>query len=234
MYIYLADCRYFKEIHAAFGACRTILPTVPCHSLAHPVACHPDMVLFFAGSGRLICAPEVFKAYHRLLSPYGVCLVQGKSALGCDYPHDVAYNVLSTATHAFARKNSVDPVILDYLEKKNIHCCNVNQGYARCSTVLFGDRLITADPSVHHAAKAAGFTVLFIRPGYVELPGYDYGFLGGASGLLEGNTVAFFGDLNTHPDGLAIRQFISGGGFHVCEIPGRPLTDIGTLLCIEL
>ncbi|MBQ2696162.1 MAG: hypothetical protein IJF61_02545 [Clostridia bacterium] len=232
--IYIVDCRYFDAVSASFGTGRILLPSVPCKELDEPVSCHPDMVLFAPEKGTLICAKEVFEDYQKLLSPYGVRLVQGKSNLMRDYPKDIAYNVLYTSVGAFARFDSTDARVTDFLEKQKVQKHNVNQGYARCSTVSFGAAVITADTTISEAGKAAGLSVLKINSGFVSLPGYDYGFLGGASGVLEDNTVAFFGDLSTHPDGEKIRRFISENGYVCSDVPGTPLLDIGTIFCIEL
>ncbi len=232
--VYIADYRYFEEINDAFGEGRIILPSFPCHSLPEPTNGHPDMTIFPLLGGYAICAPEVCSAYQPVLAPFGITLMEGKTTLNSDYPGDVAYNVLKADGCAFARWDSTDPEIAGLLDECGISRHNIHQGYARCSTVLFGHCMITADPSVKNEGEAAGFEVLSVSGGHVELPGYEYGFLGGASGILDGNTVAFIGDLSFHPDGDAIRQFIQNHGFSVAEIPGKPLRDIGTLLCIEL
>ncbi|MBR7163442.1 MAG: hypothetical protein IKD21_00510 [Clostridia bacterium] len=232
--VYIIDNRYYDAVYAAFAGNRTFLPSVTCHALAAPVSAHPDMVLFSAEKGTCICAAEVYSQYLKILSPFGVELVQGNASLGSDYPADIAYNVLNTRAGAFARFDSTDKHLTRLLDKKHIKKVNVGQGYARCSSVSFGDALISADPTIIKAGKEAGLSVLSITPGYVNLPGYDYGFIGGASGILGGDTVAFFGDLSYHPDGEKIRNFITANGFFVAEMPGQPLSDIGTIFCIEL
>ena len=232
--IYIVDRRYFDAISAFFGKGRIILPSFPCMALDKPVSCHPDMVLFSPEKGTLICANEVFADYQNLLSPYGVRLVQGKSRLRRDYPKDIAYNVLHTTVGAFAKFDSTDSQIMNFLEKHHVQKHNVNQGYARCSTVSFASAVITADAGIEKAGLAAGLSVLKVQPGFVLLPGYQYGFLGGASGIIDDDTIAFFGDLSSHPDGEAIRKFIHAKGYSLCEIAGQPLIDIGTIFCIEL
>ncbi len=232
--VYIADYRYFEEINDAFGEGRIILPSFPCPSLPEPTNGHPDLAIFPLLGGYALCAPEVYPAYQPVLAPFGITLVPGTASLSCDYPGDIAYNVLKADGCAFARWDSTDPQIAALLDECGIVRHDVRQGYARCSTVLFDGFMITADPSIKEAGERAGFKVLSVSPGHVELPGYEYGFLGGASGILDGNTIVFFGDLDFHPDGSAIRQFIKTNGFSVKEMPGKPLRDIGTLLCIEL
>ena len=232
--LYIVDKRYYDAITAAFGHGRIMLPSVLCPALSKPVATHPDMILFSPEKGVVICAKEVFAEYSRLLSPYGIRLVQGESHLNSAYPEDIAYNVLNTPAGAFARFDKTDRQIVLALQTRNKRMHSVKQGYARCSSVSFGNALVTADTTIAKAGRLAGLSVLTIRPGFVSLPGYDYGFLGGASGIIDGDTVAFSGDLDTHPDGEVIRSFIRKNGFQIAEIPGLPLTDVGTIFCIDL
>ncbi len=232
--IYIVENRYYDAFCSSLGKGFTVLPSVTCKSLDAPVSAHPDMVLFTAEKGVVICAKEVYEDYHKMLSPFGVKLVQGTATLGCDYPHDVAYNVLNTSAGAYARFDYTDKQIISHLDAKKIPKISVRQGYARCACVALPGALITADPTLLKAGKKAGLDLLSVTPGFVVLPGYDYGFLGGASGILGDDTVAFFGDLSTHPDGDRIHNFIAKHGFAVKEVPHQPLTDIGTIFCIEL
>ncbi|MBR6729535.1 MAG: hypothetical protein IKL80_05165, partial [Clostridia bacterium] len=213
--VYIADRRYYEAIQQAFGKGRIILPSVPCASIAEPVSGHPDMVLYSAGKGLLVCAPEVYEAYERILSPFGVNLVQGERSLSVCYPEDIAYNVLCAGHVAFALWEKTDGKIQELIKQQGISMYRTTQGYARCSALSFADCLISADPSLCQAAEKAGFCVLQIAPGNILLPGYPYGFIGGATGIMEENTVAFFGDLSLHPEGERIRSFIQKRGFSV-------------------
>lgn len=95
-----------------------------------------------------------------------------------------------------------------------------------------GGAVITADTGIASALESRGLAVLRIRPGYVNLPGYDMGFLGGTSGRI-GDAVWFNGDLSRHPDHLAIRTFIRGRGLEVVDFPGIELVDIGSIIAKE-
>lgn len=230
--IYIVDRRYYHAFTDAFGTGDIFLPSVCCPDLAEPVSCHPDMTLFDAG-GTVICAPSTYQAYRRILSPFGINLVQGKTPLSRDYPNDIAYNVLNTANCAFARWDRTEEQIRSLLDQLGILRVPVRQGYSRCAALAVGNGIITADPGIGAAAQKAGLAVLLIRPGHVLLPGYDCGFIGGASGIV-GDAVVFFGGLDTHPDGVDIRAFITAQGFSVRDLSGQPLIDVGTVFAIEV
>ena len=106
----------------------------------------------------------------------------------------------------------------------------MKQGYACCSIVpVDEDSIITADRGIARAAEAAGIKVLTVEAGHVELPGYDTGFLGGTSGRV-GDEILFNGDLSSHPDFEAIKDFIGSRGLKIKYFEGYPLRDIGSII----
>lgn len=230
--IYVVDNRYFNEIEQAFGEWGRFIPSIPCRELAEPVSGHPDMVLFPDGAGTVVCAPSVFEGYKALLSPFGVKLVQGKKSLLKDYPGDVAYNILNVGGFAFARWDSADEEIVNRLSKSNTPMVPVGQGYSKCSAMVVGNGIVTADVSIAKKAEMVGLSVLRVEAGHIALPGYEYGFIGGATGMLNEQNIAVFGDLHTHPQGAAIRRFAEWQGITCREVLGRPLLDVGTILCV--
>ncbi|MBR7082213.1 MAG: hypothetical protein IKI49_05895, partial [Oscillospiraceae bacterium] len=128
------------------------------------------------------------------------------------------------------RLDITSPKILKYAQNAGLELINVRQGYTRCSCVVVDDSaLITSDSGV--AAALSGrrdLEVLKIREGFVALDGFEYGFLGGASGRI-GRDVIFNGDLSDHPDGEIIRDFIESRGLAVRTFPWR-LRDIGSII----
>lgn len=232
--ILLADARYASLLERYWGSEYTILKSVKCAELPEPVSYHPDMVLFPLGYHSFLCAPNVYSAYQSLLAPYGIKLVQGKRFLSGNYPKDIAYNIASVGTFLFGNKKNADPKILEHARSSGHVFIDVRQGYAKCSTCIADESsIITADPSIRRAAEACGLSVLPIQQGHILLPGYEYGFIGGASGHSKTNTLLFAGDLSLHPDGAAISQFLSKRNIDIIEIPNQKLLDLGTIFSID-
>lgn len=71
--------------------------------------------------------------------------------------------------------------------------------------------------------------ILPVQKGHVALEGFEYGFLGGASGCIDGR-VYFNGDLSAHPDFEKIREFLAERGYETVYFEGEPLTDIGSIV----
>ena len=85
----------------------------------------------------------------------------------------------------------------------------VQQGYTKCSICVVSENaIITSDIGIHCKAKESGIDSLLISPGYIDLPGYKYGFIGGASFKISDNVIAFTGSLDSHPDKDNIEHFL--------------------------
>ena len=93
--------------------------------------------------------------------------------------------------------------------------------------------MITSDPSITTACRKAGFDVLQIRPGFIELPGYSHGFIGGCCGLISADRLAVCGELNTHPDHDRIHRFLTQHNVSVIELCKGPLQDIGGIIPLK-
>ena len=109
----------------------------------------------------------------------------------------------------------------------------VKQRYARCSTCVVDEHsIITADPGIAAACTGA-LDVLQIEPGYIELPGFDYGFLGGCSFKLSAHELAFTGTLHAHPDERRILDFLSARSVEPVYLTDGPLLDIGSAVPVQ-
>lgn len=218
----IVDRRFIDIAKKRWGMKYEIIPSFCCEKIQPSVSAHPDMTLTQI-KDVFVCSPDSFDYYSQFL---GEKLIKGKTELSTHYPLDIAYNVLIYKNHAFGKADYIDQVVKEELQKSNIKLVNVGQGYAKCSACICSEGVITADESIYKACCENDINALKITPGFVELKGYEYGFVGGASGVLNG-VLNFFGDIRNHPDYNKIKDF--------CDfdfIPDFPLTDIGTILCI--
>ena len=70
--------------------------------------------------------------------------------------------------------------------------------------------------------------VLEIEPGHILLPGFDTGFIGGATFKLSAHELAFTGELDGHPDRPAIEAFLEARGVEPVYLTTQPAFDIGS------
>jgi len=195
-----------------------------------PVSGHPDLQIFVCGS-RILCHPDIDPAFLGRIENHAEVLIC-PTLLSRTYPGDVPYNVAFTGSHAFHHHTAIDPRLRDFLLERGVSLCGVSQGYAKCSALIAGERsIITADASIHEAARIAGLDPLIIRPGHIDLPGYGYGFIGGAAGL-DGDTVLVSGTLAHHPDYEAIEEYIVARGKKIVALSRQRAVDLGTIFIL--
>lgn len=154
---------------------------------------------------------------------------------GKKYPENILLNFLFLNNTLYGKLSAIDKNLFDYCKENSIRTVNINQGYARCSTlVLNNNAVITSDLSIERALKNDGVEILLISSGNIVLDGYNYGFIGGAVGKIDENTVAFFGNIENHPDYYLIEKFCKKHNVSIkilCK--DIPLTDIGGIVKIE-
>jgi len=151
--------------------------------------------------------------------------------LGHDYPECAAFCALCLDRYFVHNLGITNPRLLAAAKAAGKTPVDVRQGYARCScAAVDGRSVITADPGIAAALDALGdVDVLTVAPGHVLLPGFEYGFIGGASGRV-GDELVFSGDLSAHPDFEAIEAFVTSRGVRLRYFPEFPLTDIGSII----
>ncbi|MCR3957064.1 MAG: hypothetical protein NUK57_12280 [Gudongella sp.] len=209
---------------------RTI-PTIETSCLPRYVANHPDMVLSPLPDGSVVAAPSVWEYYNNKLENHGIQVRKGWTDLEESYPKDVPYNVTYLKDTLIHRLDVTDGVILDFAEKLNLKRLNIRQGYSKCSLVIVDESSgITSDSGIFKTLSGEGFDVLLIKPGYIRLPGFEYGFIGGATGLISQDKMAVTGNLDLHPDKYRIEEFLTEKGISLLYLTQEPAIDIGTII----
>jgi len=146
--------------------------------------------------------------------------------LGSEYPKDSILNACVMGEHIIHNKKI--SVLSD--RAGFIH---VNQGYAKCNICpVTENALITSDEGIAKACRAKGIDVLLIAAGYIDLDGFDTGFIGGASFKLGENLMAFTGDVMKHPDGKEILEFLSKFNIEAICLSDDRLFDIGSAILL--
>ena len=203
-----------------------------------PVASHPDMTLY-AGFGRLFVrrAHMSDAAFSEAVSdalravPSLSLTVTDDLPSAC-YPDDVKFNCFTLCGCLFGKLSAVSPHILAAAKAYGVMPVNVAQGYAKCSSCVFGDSaVITSDTSIYCAVKAHGGDAYLIGGGNITLPGYgggNDGFIGGAS-FFAGGTLYFLGDVDFHPDCGIMKEAAARHGAAVVSLSDENLFDSGCL-----
>ena len=91
---------------------------------------------------------------------------------------------------------------------------------------------MTEDASIAAALRSAGMDVLQIDAGGVALPGYPYGFIGGASGVFR-DKLYFIGDVTRHRDSEKIIAAAKRQNLTPVSLGDFPLSDLGRIIFID-
>ena len=147
------------------------------------------------------------------------------------YPYDVTLNCVRIGNKIICNKKTVAREILDIAYKDELVVIDSKQGYSKCSVcVLNENAIITDDVSIYNAAAPYFVSVTLISKGSVLLPGYDYGFIGGCTGLIGKNKLAFNGRIMSHSDHNKIIDALIVNSMTAIELTVDRLEDIGSIL----
>ena len=191
---------------------------------------HADLSVLHLGGDRLLLAPYMKgSSFSRQLEDRGFDIQFADIEQSALYPNDAQMNVCILGNKVIYNPQTGSDAIVKYITIGNGAIqVSSRQGYSRCSVCVVNDNaIITADEGICRSAKAHGIDVLKIRPGYIDLPGFDYGFIGGASFKLSDTKLAFTGGLDKHPDAERIIEFASLHNIDIVYITDNPAFDIG-------
>ncbi len=195
-----------------------------------PLAGHPDIQMFIHDTN-IFVHPDIDKSFLKKIEDY-VNIMICSSKLDKKYPGDISYNIACTGKIAIHKKAFTDKEIMDYLLRNQIEIIDTRQGYSKCSTLIVDDSsIITADNAIHLSAESAGLDSLLISEGYIDLPGYNYGFIGGASGRFI-DTIYLTGSIDHHPDKERIVNFVESKKMHLKILSEEKIFDAGSIFFI--
>ena len=177
----------------------------------NPVSSHPDIYMCSMGPGN----PVFFGCPEKI---------------GKKYPNNIIYNAACTGQFFIHNTKYTDSQLLKYAESsQTLEIIHVPQGYTKCSTLIIDENsIITSDIGIYNSCYSK-LDVLLIEKGHIKLQGFDYGFIGGASGRI-GDTIIFNGDITKHPDYEKIAAFIESRNLKIKYFTEYPLEDIGSII----
>ena len=212
-----------------------VLPVPPHPALPSPVASHADLNLFDCGEGNFLVLPGASPTLSDSLRALGASVSICTGIPGNRYPADALLDAAMLGSDCFANPKTATPDLSELCQSHSIRLIPVKQGYTKCSMVLLPDGgIITEDSGIAPVARKYGYDVLLLRPGFVSLPGYSCGMLGGSCGMLAPDCLAFAGNWKLHPDAGEIFAFCSN--YHVFPeaLASFPLRDVGGLLPVTI
>ena len=209
------------------------IKTMKCSDLQEPVDGHPDMVIHPIDFETFVIAPNVYDYYRNVLGSKGIKVIKGGKTLNRNYPEDIAYNVARIGRYAVHNTKHTDQVLKYYLEEAGIEFIHVNQGYTKCSIAPVSEnKSLTSDFLIHEKLISYNIDCLYINPKVVYLKGYDNGFIGGCTGLINKKIFLSTGKIFDENISVLLKEFIQSTGYLYDEASSKQITDLGTLIPI--
>ena len=232
----IVDCKAGEEIAELNNLGISIIKTLEIPNFDKPISTHPDMQICHIGGTEFFTFNNTAVYYKKKIKEVGnneLCenfnnrytYINKENKV--EYPFDCLLNSAISKQWVIAHK---DTTIYDGLEKNII---KTRQGYAKCSTCIIDDNaIITADLGIAKSAGNFGIDVCIVTNDSIRLQGYKNGFIGGSCGKISKDTIAFFGNIKTHPDADKIVSFCRNHGVECISLSNNTLYDYGSLLPI--
>ncbi|MEG1965241.1 MAG: hypothetical protein RR064_03745 [Oscillospiraceae bacterium] len=194
---------------------------------------HSDINIHYLGNEDIICNNKL-NELKKILLQKNFNVIKSQKSILSPYPDDISLNCFAINNMIFGNITNIDAEILHYYQNKSYSFINVNQGYAKCTTcIVDNNSVITSDIGSAQIYKKCGLDVLLIDSGDIDLQGYDYGFIGGCSGLISKNILAFTGDITKHKNWNKIKAFLSDRNVKYICLTDERLIDIGSIIPLK-
>ena len=189
---------------------------------------HPDILVHPLPKVDLVVDRDNFDYYKEIFKDKKV--LSSHSSLSAKYPRDIHLNAFAFKNFFIHNLKYTDQVILDYYKNRGYDLVNIKQGYAKCSCLVTEDFVITSDGGIYESLKDL-ITIYKIDHGQIKLQNFNYGFIGGASGVL-GKKIFFTGDFSHHSSHEEILKIINKYDYEIEILSKDPIEDFGSIYFI--
>lgn len=189
---------------------------------------HPDILVHPLSSGDLVVYRDNIEYYKEIFKDKNV--IPSSSKLSAKYPGDIHLNAFVFKNFFIHNLKHTDQVILDYYKNRGYDLVNIKQGYAKCSCLVTHDFVITSDGGIYETLKDL-IPIYKIDHGQIKLQNFNYGFIGGATGVL-GKKIFFTGDFSHHSSHEEILKIINKYDYEIEILSKDPIEDYGSIYFI--
>ena len=235
------DCRMSEKCRASlkrFGF--ELIEITENPNLDKPISAHPDISVFSYGNivitenrSTTVVLEHLFIKGGQIYKLTEGCYFKNKTI----YPYDCVLNFAVCGKHLIGNMRYVNEEILSIADEYNLILVDVKQGYAKCNICVVSDNaLITEDKGIANKCREYGIDVLLLENNSVKLDGYEYGFIGGASGTMfgnESNTILFCGCVEKHPQFEDIKMFCKKHRAETISLSDEDLYDYGSIIILQ-
>ncbi|WP_019125830.1 DUF6873 family GME fold protein [Peptoniphilus grossensis] len=189
---------------------------------------HTDILVHPLPSGELVVDRENLEYYKKILPDKKI--LPSHSSLSKKYPKDVPLNAFTFKNYFIHNLKFTDQVLLDYYKNSAYELIDIKQGYGKCSSLVTEDFIITSDGGIYESLR--DFIPIYkIKHGEIRLQNFNYGFIGGASGVLD-KKIFFTGDFSHHSSYEEILKIIKKYNYEIEILSDETIEDFGSIYFI--
>lgn len=189
---------------------------------------HTDILVHPLPSEELVVDRDNLEYYKKILPDKNI--IPSHSSLSKEYPKDVPINAFTFKNYFIHNLKFTDKVLLDYYKNSSYEMINIKQGYGKCSSLVTEDFIITSDGGIYESLR--DFIPIYkIKHGEIKLQNFNYGFIGGASGILD-KKIFFTGDFSHHSSHEEILKIIKKYDYEIEILSKDPIEDYGSIYFI--
>lgn len=190
---------------------------------------HPDILVHPLPNGEIVVDRDNLEYYKKIFPDKKI--LPSHSILSKEYPKDVPLNAFTFKKYFIHNLKYTDQVLLDYYKNSAYEMININQGYAKCSSLVTDDFIITSDGGIYEILR--DFIPIYkIDHKQIKLQNFNYGFIGGATGVL-GKKIFFTGDFSHHSSHEEILKIIKKYDYEIEILSKDPIEDYGSIFFIK-
>lgn len=198
---------------------------------------HVDLSVFHAGNDEFVVAQSIKQSLinqlnlHKLTANTMTCMPQSTK-----YPNDCNINVCYTGDYLICNNKVADKLIVNLLTNRLDNSklvINVNQGYTKCNIcVIDSNSIITGDAGIATECTTRGLNVLLVNNDWINLNGFNHGFIGGCTFKLSKDKIAFTGIIDNKIDEERIKSFLNERKIEMIYMSNNKINDIGGIIPI--
>lgn len=220
-----------KSVNSLSEMGYNVIKTPKLDCVYNEICGHADIMLHPLCENKIVVCSEAIEYLKDKLPEFELVIGTGK--LSPTYPFDIAYNAARVGRHVFCNEKYTDKTILNYYYEHGFNVINVKQGYAKCSICVISDNaIISSDKGICREALKYGIDALEITNKQIKLPGFEYGFIGGATGLIPNQALIVNGDINYLKDSERIIKFCEKYNLKIISLSFDAPVDIGSIIFI--
>ncbi|MDO4662361.1 MAG: hypothetical protein Q4B36_04475 [Tissierellia bacterium] len=196
-------------------------------NLMEGISDHPDLSVFKRSDGKIVVDKNLYGYYSENLK--GFDIIKGDS-VSKKYPLDAIYNIVE-GRDFYIHNNYTEKSIEKYLNDNKKKHLFVKQGYTSCSILKFPhDIFFTSDYGIYKSLKDK-IKIYLLPKEEIFLKGFDNGFIGGTSGIIDDNCVIFTGDIRKLNSYDIIKKVSYDNNIKLLY-PNTQLVDLGCIMNI--